>query len=805
MAEPTVNTIDETISAYSGAVPNRSTMDQATFDAAATAWADKQEDWPAEYNALASGINAHSTEVQAWVNYKRNEIDDIKTDAVAARLQAEAAQDAAEAARDTAQAASNFKGQWSSLSGAITVPASVYHEGQYWLLLSNLTNVSAHEPSDGSSYWANLQVLPIVRQPSPISPLNGATGQVASPTLSASAYANIYDSDARDYREFQIDVQGGDWSSPVYEFSGDVNEHELATPLDTVTSYQWHCRDVATSGETSAWSATQIFSTADIYVEAPTITTPTDGTTDVGETPTLTTSAFAVANGGSDTHLNTDWRIINNATLATVWESLADATNKTSIDMTAGVLQEATTYRLQARHRGTTYGESAWSTATTFTTADTFGGVIGTAGAQDFGVGIAPSVPSGMAEMTGTTTPGHDNYGNYETTNGSIMVFIPRFYYRIGSASSPHYATYGANAIDIAGTDTYADEAAANAAGYAMHRAFIDGGSVLDGFFIDKYLASKDGTTSCKSVADAHPISLTTNTSYEPSSTMTGCTGILPDAIVLARARGTGYHCASAFQYSALALLSLAHGQAATATTYCAWYDGSGTTNFPKGCNNNALSDTNDSSVTYTASYSTKPKTRATANFAKTTHNGQNCGVADLNGSLWQVLIGVTSPGANATDSAVISSGNAYVLKESVACADLTGGWNTGNDAWGDATHLATLYDSVTGLFPWGSATGWVYFGNSTNQVFDEATSGDGWLRTAAGIPQDTSATNATGTALFGQDSNYTYNRANLCPLGSGYWNDAAQAGVFARTWGGLRSNGHYHYGFRAARPAFGS
>ena len=284
---------------------------------------------------------------------------------------------------------------------------------------------------------------------------------------------------------------------------------------------------------------------------------------------------------------------------------------------------------------------------------------------------------------------------------------------------------------------------------------------------------------------------------------MTGCTGILADAVVISRARGTGFHCASLFQYSALALLSLAHGQAATSATYCAWYDASGTTNFPKGCNNDALADVDDTSVTYTTAgdsgNASKPLAGATANFPRTTHNGQSCGVADLNGSMRQVLIGVTSPGSNATDAAEISNGNVYVLKGSVSCSDLTGGWGGATDVWGNASHLATLYDSVTGFFPWGGTSGIVRFGNGANQVFDEAIGGAGWLRTAAGVQQDTAAMSASGTALFGQDYCYPYNRANMCPIGAGYWNDASDAGVFFRRWSFHRYHNGNFYGFRSS------
>ena len=70
---------------------------------------------------------------------------------------------------------------------------------------------------------------------------------------------------------------------------------------------------------------------------------------------------------------------------------------------------------------------------------------------------------SGFSALTGATDKANANYGNYQYSDGSIMVFVPKFFYRIGSTSSPRYATYGANAIDIVGIDAYSNEAAANA------------------------------------------------------------------------------------------------------------------------------------------------------------------------------------------------------------------------------------------------------------------------------------------------------------------------------------------------------
>lgn len=56
----------------------------------------------------------------------------------------------------TSLAGSNFKGNWSALSGALNVPATVYHSNAYWVLLSNLANVATATPGVSAS-WAMLQ------------------------------------------------------------------------------------------------------------------------------------------------------------------------------------------------------------------------------------------------------------------------------------------------------------------------------------------------------------------------------------------------------------------------------------------------------------------------------------------------------------------------------------------------------------------------------------------------------------------------------------------------------------------------
>jgi hypothetical protein len=286
--------------------------------------------------------------------------------------------------------------------------------------------------------------------------------------------------------------------------------------------------------------------------------------------------------------------------------------------------------------------------------------LIGTPGTIGFGVGICPpaNLPDGMVGMPGYDQLGSDNYGNYIYKEGSVMIWVPRFYYRIAHASNPTYAVHGVNSIDIKGIDTYPTTALANVAGYALHRAFIDGGVEKLGFFRDKYKCSKvvNGTGyTAGSIKNGLPLS--SAAAHNPFSGLTGGANYYYSALDLAHRRdgvdgavnaASIFFCSSQFLRSAIAMLSLAHGQAATSTANCAWYHA--TYNYPKGCNNNALKDTDDTTVIWvTDGYSNCGTTGSAGSaggagnvFAKSTHNGQNCGSADDNGLMYEISIGAT-------------------------------------------------------------------------------------------------------------------------------------------------------------------
>lgn len=273
------------------------------------------------------------------------------------------------------------------------------------------------------------------------------------------------------------------------------------------------------------------------------------------------------------------------------------------------------------------------------------------AGQVGFGVGLCPDEDLAKVQaqkLEKTDVLGSNDYGNYRMSDGSIMVFIPAFVYK--EENGQLKVSY----------DTFLKDTE----GWILHRAFVNNGKSLKGFFIDKYLCSpSEDNKSVQSVKNADPLTLSLKGSRLIDNDR--CTGQVQDAYILAKTRGKDYCVVSCFAYSALRMLSLAHAQASTDATNCAWYDEKYC--FVKG-NTNYLKDSYDNEVVYTVCDTfpyKRGKTGSGTPFAKTTHNGQNCGVADLNGSITEIGIGVAQ-------NADMQDTQLYVFKDSADLRDLT-------------------------------------------------------------------------------------------------------------------------------------
>lgn len=404
---------------------------------------------------------------------------------------------------------------------------------------------------------------------------------------------------------------------------------------------------------------------------------------------------------------------------------------------------------------------------------------IGIPGQPGFGVGVSPGpLPVGMGGISGYADPLSESYGNYRFSDGSQMVWIPAFYYKWGTGANG----LAINAVGIKPFSQYTSVADAAAAGYALHRAFYDGGAIRLGVFVDKYLCSNSNGIA-SSIKNGNPLS--SNATHNPFSGLTGApANFYYGALAAAKTRGANFFPSSRFIHAALAMLAYAHGQASTNTTYNAWYHA--TNNFPKG-NNSALRDTNDTEVLYVSDGFANACKAGSANlFARTTHNGQNSGVADLNGNMWEFTPGLTSNGTNL-----------YVLKTTASMKDVTSGNTLATDLWG-AAGIAALYDDLGTTFgaAWETGVARATAYGSASQVFSEATSGNAWNWAGLGgmLAAGDGGTNAFGSDLF-SDSKPN----EMCPRSGGDWSDGSGAGVWAVDIASVRSGSSSSLGFRAA------
>lgn len=408
--------------------------------------------------------------------------------------------------------------------------------------------------------------------------------------------------------------------------------------------------------------------------------------------------------------------------------------------------------------------------------------LIGSAGQQGFGVGVYGGDPAdltamGLAPMEGCEDPTSDNYGNYIHTKGSIMCCIPAFCYRLGKATAPSYKRDVVDALEIKDATKFpqfSHDAVFSSPdfgdGWILHRAFVDGNKLKNAFFIDKYLCSNvNGQAASVKNAD-WLMCLDDTTKPYFTKHISGTAGQAYDAITLSRARGNYYSLVTCYQWSAISLLSLAHGQAATSADACAWYDEFHTANFPKGATEEYGRDFSDDSIKYTYhSYASRfAKTGSGTPFNKTTHNGQASGVADVAGMCNQWTIGACNP-----EQATV------------------GLMNTTTTA-----HEITQYNVVDQKLHTSYFTGFRDGHKGFNGVRN-GTSGLDWV--GAGIVPRTAST----IALFGVDGYQEYYATtNGLKVGLGTtWGQ--DAGIFCRSWSGI-SNKHwykesFYFGFRSA------
>lgn len=218
--------------------------------------------------------------------------------------------------------------------------------------------------------------LSYVVTPKILTPTNGAVGQNTRITITGSGYENVFPTDARKHRIFELS-KAQDFGTKLETKEADADSIKFDSQLDAQTKYYARIKDVSQKEYRSNWSPVVEFTTGDVtHANTPVITLKgfANSPTDIGSGLTIEGGAYSVSDSSSDTHKATSWSIRLKNGRANVWESLNDETHKTSIEVPRGTLQTSTAYIVTVIYHSTNFNDSS-PAEHEFTTSNDFGTV----------------------------------------------------------------------------------------------------------------------------------------------------------------------------------------------------------------------------------------------------------------------------------------------------------------------------------------------------------------------------------------------------------------------------------------------
>ena len=179
------------VSTYSGVVPDKATQTKTEFANNVQPYLNYiNASFVPQNNAVITSINTWATEAntlrdeisekEALVSPHYDAIDNVsnnianinsvannetninnaEANAQLASTKAEEASNSASLAaisESNASASANNKGDWSALTGALNIPATVNHNGDVWILNTDLADVTSSEPTDINTDWTKIK------------------------------------------------------------------------------------------------------------------------------------------------------------------------------------------------------------------------------------------------------------------------------------------------------------------------------------------------------------------------------------------------------------------------------------------------------------------------------------------------------------------------------------------------------------------------------------------------------------------------------------------------------------------------
>lgn len=231
--------------------------------------------------------------------------------------------------------------------------------------------------ADAAGFWsewsnrtafATALTFDYVNQPQNLAPANGSINISVTPTLQSSVFSYMGSPDTHTKSIWQ--VSNTEDFSVITHNSGEVsNLITYVVPnganLQPSTKYWWRVMHKGNSGRLSPWSVPTSF-TAQGIPNTPSITAPTNNSTNIDTKPTITSSAFSSPVTG-ETHSKSQWQVSTNTNFSTTVYDSGESNSKTSITLTTDLTLN-TVYYTRVRHKGLNTGWSDWSTGNKFTT-----------------------------------------------------------------------------------------------------------------------------------------------------------------------------------------------------------------------------------------------------------------------------------------------------------------------------------------------------------------------------------------------------------------------------------------------------
>lgn len=200
--------------------------------------------------------------------------------------------------------------------------------------------------------------------PTITSPNNGSTNVNSTITITSSSFSSSDSSDIHTSSDWELATDNGFGTKVKTSTASTVDKTTWnVTGLTSNTLYYVRVRHNGSDSGATEWSSANSFTTKAPevvgQVAKPAITSPTNGTTGLNTSFTISASAFSSSANG-DSHKATDWEVSTDVGFGTVVKSSYDNTSGKT-NWSVGGLTGNVVYYLRVRYKGTIGGNSPWS------------------------------------------------------------------------------------------------------------------------------------------------------------------------------------------------------------------------------------------------------------------------------------------------------------------------------------------------------------------------------------------------------------------------------------------------------------